>query len=151
MTEFLSRKRSILSELVESVVAMNRSFGVLLVYLGNCSMRLGGPLIAPRAKGVVSSLFGRPWLASAPWVHRTVGAHRTVNIVRFPSLSATPTVELAIASFDCPAHRTIQRHTGQSGAATCPPLVPHRLLDLVRSIGRLAHWTVRCTPDSLVN
>jgi hypothetical protein len=42
------------------MVALNRSFGVFLVCLGNSSMRLGGPFIAPRDLGAVGAPIGRP-------------------------------------------------------------------------------------------
>jgi hypothetical protein len=62
------------------MVALNRSFGVLLVCLGNSSMRLGGgPFIALRAKRVVSSFFGRLWLPSVRGSTGLSGAHRTMN------------------------------------------------------------------------
>jgi hypothetical protein len=95
-------------ERVESVVALNRSFGVLLVCLGNNSMFLGGYLIAPRAKGVVSSLFGRPWLPSVRRCTKLSGAHRTLNCAQFLSIPAPPIVQLAVASFGCPAHRIVR-------------------------------------------
>jgi hypothetical protein len=33
----------------------------------------------------------------------------------------------------------------------CPPLILRRQLALARAVGRLAHWTVWCTPDSPMN
>jgi hypothetical protein len=91
------------------MVALNRSFGVL-VCLGNNSMFLGGYFISPRAKGVVSSLFGRPWLPSVRRCNGLSGAHRTVNCARFISIPAPPTVELAVASFDCPTHWIVRSY-----------------------------------------
>jgi hypothetical protein len=115
------------------------------------SMRLGGPFIAPRAKGVLSSSFGRPWLPFIRGCNRLSGVHQTVNSTRFLSISATLTVQLSVASFACSVHQTVWWHTGLSGAATCQPLITCRLLALTGAICCLAHRTVRCTPDSPVN
>jgi hypothetical protein len=90
------------------LVALNQSSGVLLVCLGYNSMCLGVPFIAPRAKGVVCSVFVRTWLPYVRGCTGLSGAHRTVNSARFISIPTTPTVELAIASFVFPAHRTVR-------------------------------------------
>jgi hypothetical protein len=95
-------------EWVKSVIALNRSFGVLSICLGYSSMRLGGPFIALRAKGAFSSLFGRPWLPSVRGCTKLSIVHWTVNSARFLSIPATPIVELVVASFGCLAHRTVR-------------------------------------------
>jgi hypothetical protein len=95
-------------------------------------MRLGVPFIAPRQLGAVESIPGRQFLPSVDW--RT--GHCPVRI-SFLFWRSRP---LAIWS---------RWRTGQSGAPFRPlarPRVTRRLC------GRpLAHRTVRCTPDSLVN
>jgi hypothetical protein len=141
-----------------------RSHGMLRVCLGDSSMRLGVPFIAPRQLGAVGDQQGRPRLPSVGWrtgqsgadllpilaqstvadswqlAHRTLsGAHRTV---RCP----LSTVGAGHASpADCAVDRWL---TGQSGA---PPDSPVPLVDrwrgprVTRGLrGRpLVHRTVR--------
>jgi hypothetical protein len=102
-------------------------------------------LVCVALPSLTSCLFGRPWLPSVCRCTGLSGAHWITNSVCLLSIPTTPTVGLAVASFDCPAHRTVRWRTRQSGATTCRPLA------LTRVVGRLAHWTVRCTPDSPVN
>jgi hypothetical protein len=106
------------------VVALNQSFGVLLVYLGNNSMHIGGPFISPRTKTIIPSLFGRPWLPSVRGYTGLSGAHQAVNNVRFLSIPAMPTIELVVASFGCLAHWTDLWRIGQSGGAPDSPVLP---------------------------
>jgi hypothetical protein len=123
---FSQTKAQFSIERVESVVALNQSFNVLLVFSGNSSMCLGGPFRAARSKGVVSSLFGMPWFPSIRGCIGLSGAHRTMNSTQFLSISDTVTIEIVVASFGCLAHRTVRWRTGQFGAATCPPMIMRR-------------------------
>jgi hypothetical protein len=107
------------------MIALNKRFSVLLVCLGNSSMHIGGPFIAPRAKRDVSSLFGRPWLSSVRGCTGLSYAHRTVSSARFLSIPATLTVELVVASFNCLAHRTVRWRIEQSGGTLDSPVLPH--------------------------
>jgi hypothetical protein len=143
------------------VVALNRSIGVLLVFLGNSSICPGGPFIAPRAKGVVASSFRRPWLPSVRVCTRQSSAHRTLHSARFTSINSRADRWESLLPL-------VSRHIGQSGGApeilcglltigpadvatTWPTLIACRPLAQARAVGRLAHRTVRCTPDSPVN
>jgi hypothetical protein len=115
------------------------------------SMRLGVPFIAPRQLGAVESKSGRPILPSVIGRTGQSGAHRTVSGARFPSLNGE-------------ADRWRPESRWRTGHVRCTPdsLVPpsDRWPGHVsradsaadRWPGRpLAHWTVRCTPNSPVN
>jgi hypothetical protein len=81
MTEFLSRKRSILSRVSRKRGCVESEFQRALSMIGNSSMCLGGPFIAPRTKGVVRSSFGRPWLPYVRGCTELSGAHWIMNSV----------------------------------------------------------------------
>jgi hypothetical protein len=51
----------------DCVKVRTRSLGMLRVCLGDCSMRLGVPFIAPRQLGAVGSQQGRQFLPSVGW------------------------------------------------------------------------------------
>jgi hypothetical protein len=96
-------------------------------------MRLGVPFIAPRQLGAIESIPGRQILPYVAWRTRQSGAHRTLSGADF-----------------FPFFDEVDRwRTGQSGAPS-RPLARPRVLRRSRS-RPLAHRTVRCTPDSLVN
>jgi hypothetical protein len=119
--------------------------------LGVSFMRLGVPFIAPRQLGAVESNPGRQFLPSVAWRTRQSGA-------------PPDTVRCGFLSFSGEADRW---RLGAVGApdtvrytpdSPVPP--PDRWLGHVSRADRaadrwpgrpLAHRTVRCTPDSLVN
>jgi hypothetical protein len=115
------------------------------------SMRLGVPFIAPRQLEAVESNSGRPSLPSVVGRTGQSGAHRTLSGARFLSL-------------DVAADRCRFGSRWRTGHVWCTPdsPVPPSVCWLGhvsrtdsaadRWPGRpLAHRTVRCTPDSLVN
>jgi hypothetical protein len=114
-------------------------------------MRLGVPFIAPRQLGAVENKSGRPSLPSVVGCTGQSGAHRTLSGARFPSLNSA-------------ADRCRSGSRWRTGHVRCTPDSPVPPSDrwpghvsradsaADRWLGRpLAHWTVRCTPDSLVN
>jgi hypothetical protein len=120
-------------------------------------MCLGVPFIAPRQLGAVESIPGRQILPSVAWRTGQSGAHRTVR--------CTPdTVRCGFLSFRGDADRWRLEAVGAPDTVQCTPdspvLPPDRWLGHVSCVDRaadrwpgrpLAHRTVRCTPDSLVN
>ena len=120
----------------DCVKVRTRSLGILRVCLGDSSMRLGVPFIAPRQLGAVESNPGRQFLPSVGWRTGQSGVppdrHCSVSGTDcFPKL-VQPTVE----DLEPLAHRTVR----------CPirPLAQPRVTRGLR--GRLlAHRTVRCT------
>jgi hypothetical protein len=107
------------------------------VCLGDSSMRLGVPFIAPRQLGAVGGILGRQFLLSVGWRTGQSGAPPDIpcslsGADRLPKL-AQPTVE----DLEPLAHLTL------SGAPIRPLARPH----VTRGLrGRpLAHQTVRCT------
>jgi hypothetical protein len=114
-------------------------------------MRLGVPFIAPRQLGAVESIPGRQILPSVAWRTGQSGAHRTLSGADFFPSEAQSTV----GAWEPLAHRTL---FGAPPDSPVPP--PDRWLGHVSCADRaadrwpgqpLAHRTVRCTPDSLVN
>jgi hypothetical protein len=63
------------------VVALNQSFGVLLVCSGNNSMRLEGSFYSPKGQKSRFFFVWKALVAFCPWVHQIV------NSVCFPSFS----------------------------------------------------------------
>jgi hypothetical protein len=109
-----------LSQRIECVRMESWSLRIFLVSLGDSSMRLGVPSIAPRQLGAVGGNLGRLILPSVGWRTRHSRAPPDSHCRRsgadlFPFLAQT-----TVAPRRRLAHRTL------SGA----------------------HWTVRCTPDS---
>jgi hypothetical protein len=106
----------------DCVKVRTRSLGMLRVCLGDSSMRLGVPFIAPRQLGAVGGQQGRLSLPSVGWRTGQSGAppdnHCSCPVCNLLPILAQPTV----ADSWQLAHRTL------SGA----------------------HRTVRCTPDSPV-
>ena len=110
---------------------------ILSECLGDSSMRLGVPFIAPRQLGAVESKSGRPFLPSVIGRTGQFGAHRTLSGARFLSLNG------AVDRCRCGSR-------WRTGHVRCTPDSPVPPSD--RWPGRpLAHRTVRCTPDSPVN
>jgi hypothetical protein len=115
---------------------------MLKVCLGDSSMRLGVPFIAPRQLGAVGGILGRQYLPSVGWCTGQSGAppdrHCSVSGDDcFPNL-AQPTVE----ELEPLAHRTVR----------CTPdsPVPHQTVGPVTRHARIARPTVG-SPDSPVN
>jgi hypothetical protein len=164
MTKFLSRKRSVLSRMSRKRDCVESDFRCALDMLGVSSMRSGGggPFIAQGPKEPFDlNLEGFGW--------HLLGAHRTMNSAWFSSLSATSTVELAVASFDCPAHRTVRcchvstvdyTPTVGTGKRCWPPGSPDSPVNYSHNVWPIyREWhvqpadslgIVRCTSDSPV-
>jgi hypothetical protein len=114
-------------------------------------MRLGVPFIVLRQLGAVESKSGRPFLPSDIWRTGQSGAHRTLSGARFPSKNGavdrcqsesrwrTGHVRCTLDSPVPPSSRWLGHVSRADRAADRWPGRP------------LAHWTVRCTPDSPVN
>jgi hypothetical protein len=133
----------------DCVKVRTRSLGMLRVCLGDSSMRLGVPFIAPRQLGAVGGQQGRPKFPSIGWCTQQSGAPTNSHCscpVRdlFPILAQTTVVDswqLAQRTL-FGAHRTVR----------CPPVDHWRGPRVARGLhGRplrwrpLAHRTVRCT------
>ena len=140
-----------LSQRIECVKLESWSLRMLSECLGDSSMRLGVPFIAPRQLGAVESKSGRPFLPSVVGCTGQSGAHRTLSGARFPSLNGEAD------RCRCGSH-------WRTGHVRCTPDSPvppsDRWLGHVSCADRaadrwpsrpLAHRTVRCTPDSPVH
>jgi hypothetical protein len=109
-------------------------------------MRLGVPFIAPRQLGAVESNPGRQFLPSVAWRTGQSGAPPATVRCGFPSLFGEADRWQPWSRW-CTGHCPV--HTRQSGAPS-RPLARPRVSRGSRS-RPLAHWTVRCTPDSPMN
>jgi hypothetical protein len=126
----------------DCVKVRTRSLGMLRVCLGDSSMRLGVPFIAPRQLGAVGGNLGRLILPSIGWRTRQSGVPPDSHCRRsgadlFPSLA-----QMTVADLQRLAHRTL------SGAPCRPlalPCVARGLRDRPLHSRPLAHRTVRCT------
>jgi hypothetical protein len=107
-------------------------------------MRLGVPFIAPRQLGAVESIPGRQFLPSVAW--RTGQSGAPPDTVRCGFLSCFGAADCwrfgAVGAPDSPVPPS-NRWLGHASHADCAA-------DRWRA-RPLAHRTVRCTPDSLVN
>jgi hypothetical protein len=116
---------------------------ILSECLGDFSMRLGVPFIAPRQLEAVGGQLGRPNLPSVGWCTGQSVHHRTVTIavwcaIAFQIRRIRPLVlGVGWRTGHCPVH------TGQSG-------VPTRLVLRATRHPRIALVTVG-SPDSLVH
>jgi hypothetical protein len=162
-----------LTQRIKCVGAESGCFRILKECLGDSSMRLGVPFIAPRQLGAVGGQLGRPNLPSVGWctgqsgappdspcscplhdllpflAHPTFGpqdrlAHRTVRCAQL-------TVVAGHASLaDCAADRCAGDRwlTGQSGAPSDSPVnynhVAPLLFPRATSSPWMTHRTVRC-------
>jgi hypothetical protein len=119
-----------------------RSLGMLRVCLGDSSMRLGVPFIAPRQLGAVGGQQGRPKLPSVGWRTGQSGAPSDSHC-SCPLRDLLPILaQMTVADLLQLAHRTL------SGA-------PYRLLAWATRRPRIARPTVALvavgSPDSTVN
>jgi hypothetical protein len=109
------------------------------------SMRLGVPFIAPRQLGAVESIPGRQFLPSIDW--RTGHCPVQISFLFWRSRplkiwSRWRTGHWPVHTGHCPVPPSY-RWPGHASHADCA---------VDRWLGQpLAHRTVRCTPDSLVN
>ena len=134
--------------------AESGGFRILSECLGDSSMRLGVPFIAPRHLGAVGGQLERPNLPSAGWcspVH-----HRTVPVavrcaISFHFWRIRPLVlgvgwHDHVSREDCATDRWL---TGQSGAPPDNPVnyshVAPLLFPRAMSSPRMTHRTFRCT------
>jgi hypothetical protein len=122
---------------------------MFLVSLGDYSMRLGAPFIAPRQLGAVEGQQGRPSLPSVVWRTGQSGAPPDSHC-RWSGADLLPFLaQTTIATSGPLAHRTLcPVHTEQSGAP-CRPLELPRIARRLRG-QPLAQSTVS-SPDSPVN
>jgi hypothetical protein len=130
-----------LSQRIECVKLESWSLRMFLVSLGNSSMCLGVPFIAPRQLGAVGGQQGRPSLPFVEW--------RTVSPVRHRTVTVDGPVPISFLFWHRRPlqHRAIWR-TGRSGAP-CRPLALPRVARGLR--GRPLALTTVGSPDSTVN
>jgi hypothetical protein len=128
---------------------------MLKVCLGNSSMRLGVPFIAPRQLGAVGGILGRQFLPSVGWRTGQSGAppdiHCSLSGVDLLPQMAQPTVaelrQLAHRTLSG-AHRTVRCPLPTVGAPTCRAWIARP------TVGAVDHWLTGqsdAPPDSLVN
>jgi hypothetical protein len=130
------------------VKVRTRSLGMLRVCLGDSSMRLGVPFIAPRQLGAVGGQQGRLKLPSVGWRTGQSGAPpdsycRRSGADLFPFLAQT-----IVATLGWLAHRTIRCPLPTVGAGHVSPA--NCMADRWAS-GRWLTGQSSAPPDSLVN
>jgi hypothetical protein len=97
---------------------------MFLVSLGNSSIRLGVPFIAPRRLGAIGGQQGTPSLPSVEWRTGQSGAPPDSHYRRYGANLLPFLAQLTVAAPGQLAHRTLSgahRTGGQSGAP-CRPL-----------------------------
>jgi hypothetical protein len=137
------------------MAAESRCLRMIRECLVSCSMRLGVPFIAPRQLGAVGDPIGKQFLPSVEWCTGQSGAPPDMNsscLVRvLLTFLAKPTVGSLVPLEHrtlSGAHRIVRCDHPTVGSATCRPLIAQTTVGREH---RLAHRTVRCTPDSPVN
>jgi hypothetical protein len=130
-----------LSQRIKCAKLESWSLRMFLVSLGDSSMRLGVPFIAPRQLGAVGDQQGRPKLPSVGWRTGQSGAPLDSHCRRS-----------VLISFLFWRRRPLQIRgswrTGQSGAPCRPLSRATRRSRIARptvALAPLAHRTVRCT------
>jgi hypothetical protein len=122
---------------------------MFLECLGDSSMRLGVPFIAPRQLGAVGGQQGRPSLPSVEWRTGQSGAPPDSHCRRSDADLLPILAQMTVAAPGLMAHRTLSgAHTRQSGAPADRwrgPRVTRGLRDRPLRWRPLAHRTVRCT------
>jgi hypothetical protein len=76
-----------LTQRIECVELEYWSLRMLSEFLGNSSMRLGVPFIAPRQLGAIEDQLGRPILPSVDWCTDSPVHHRTTTVHVWCSIS----------------------------------------------------------------
>jgi hypothetical protein len=104
-----------LSQRIECVKLESWSLRMFLVNLGDSSMRLGDPFIAPRQLGAVGSQQGRPSLASVEWRTGQSSAPPDSHCRRSGADLLPFLVQMTVATPGQLAHRTLS-------GAPCRPL-----------------------------
>jgi hypothetical protein len=132
----------------DCVKVRTRSLGMLRVCLGDSSIRLGVPFIAPRQLGAVGGQQGRQLLPSVGWRIRQSGAppDTTVHVQCTISFQFWRSRPLQLSAGWRTGHCPI--HTGQSGAPCRPLARATRRTRIARPTVALAAVG---SPDSLVN
>jgi hypothetical protein len=137
-----------LSQRIECARMKSWCLGMIKECLGDSSMRLGVPFIAPRQLGAVGGILGRQFLPSVGWRTGQSGAPPNIHCscpvrISFHSWRSRPLdLRAGWRTRHCPVH------TGQSGA-------PSRPLAWATRRARIARLTVGLaavgSPDSPVN
>jgi hypothetical protein len=119
-----------LSQRIECVRMESWSLRIFLVSLGDSSMRLGVPFIAPRQLGAVGDQQGRPFLPSVGWRTGQSGAppdshcRRSGGPVRHPTVTVDGSVRISFLFWRRrPLHLGRLAHQTLSGAhrtVRCP-------------------------------
>jgi hypothetical protein len=104
-----------LSQRIECVKLESWSLRMFLVNLGDSSMRLGDPFIAPRQLGAVGSQQGRPSLPSVEWRTGQSSAPPDSHCRRSGADLLPFLVQMTVATPGQLAHRTLS-------GAPCRPL-----------------------------
>jgi hypothetical protein len=148
--EFTARTE--LKSLTRSIKCVETECGdleLLCECLGDSSMRLGVPFIAPRQLGAVGSQQGRQFLPSVGWRTGQFGAPPDNHCSMFGADLLPKLAQPTIATPGWLAHRTL---SGAHRTVRCPqPTVgaghtsPHELRGRPLRWRSLAHRTVRCT------
>jgi hypothetical protein len=124
-------------------------FIMLKVCLGDSSMRLGVPFIAPRQLGDVGGILGRQFLPSVGWRTGQSGvlpdSPCSCPVHDLLPFQAHPTIAVLrhLARWTLSgAHRTVRCPLPTVGLPTCHARIA-RSTD--GAVDRWLHWTVRCT------
>jgi hypothetical protein len=119
--EFTARTE--LKSLTRSIKCVETECGhleLLSECLGDSSMRLGIPFIAPRQLGAVGSQQGRQFLPSIGWRTGQSDAPPDIHCRRSGADLLPFLAQTTVAPLCRLAHRALSVHTGQSGAPSRP-------------------------------
>jgi hypothetical protein len=110
-----------LSQRIECVKLESCSLRMFLVSLGDSSMRLGVPFIAPRQLGAVGGKQGRPSLPSVEWRTGQSGAPPDSHCRRSDADLLPFLVQTTVAAPGQLAHRTVRYPLPTVGAGHASP------------------------------
>jgi hypothetical protein len=121
-TEFTTQMElKSLSQRIECVKLESCSLRMFLVSLGDSSMRLGVPFIAPRQLGAVGGKQGRPSLPSVEWRTGQSGAPPDSHCRRSDADLLPFLVQTTVAAPGQLAHRTVRYPLPTVGAGHASP------------------------------
>jgi hypothetical protein len=155
-TEFTTQMElKTLTQRIKCVKLESWSLRMLSECLGDSSMRLGTPFIAPRQLGVVGGQQGRPFLPSVEWRTGLSGAPPNSHYRRSSADLLPFLAQITVVAPGRLAHRTL---SGAHRIVRCPPPTigaATRRAKIARpTISADDHWLTRqsgAPPDSPMN
>src|SRR5688500_489359 len=104
---------------------------MLKVCLGDSSMNLGVPFIAPRQLGAVGGILGRQFLPSVRWRTGQSGAPPNIHCLLSGADLLPKMAQPTIAELEPLAHRTVRCPIPTIGVPTCRTRIARPTVDTV--------------------